>query len=138
MDDWRIKYEEECRLNDIKARKAWKEKYSKLKPMKDRTNKRYEDMTFLDRVVVKENVVETHTTRITWSKDEDTKKTLMSIHSLVSKSQRFLCVNGPLAGQKIEDKDKDYVLYNCSGFNSGLEDNTPRCVLVHKTTLTHK
>lgn len=125
MSNWEEEWERECRLNDIKARKAWKEKYSKLKPIeKTIYTKKHKVLTFLDSVVEKENAVETRTTRLTWGEDG-----LMRVWSGVSKSQRFLCVNGPLAGQKIEDDNEDYVLYNRNG-RYGKE--VPKCVLVHK------
>jgi hypothetical protein len=51
--------------------------------------------------------------------------------------QKFLCVNGPLAGQFIEDDRDDYLRYNTAFRHSRRrgEPKIPTAVLVHKDTL---
>lgn len=46
--------------------------------------------------------------------------------------QKFLVVNGPLAGKRITDEREDYVLFNCASGRYGSQKvKTPKCVLVH-------
>lgn len=59
----------------------------------------------------------------------------VEVYRSVRKFQKFLCVNGPLAGQKIiEGSSEEYILYNCASFNRGSRDKKiPKAVLVHRS-----
>lgn len=52
----------------------------------------------------------------------------------VQKSQKFLCVGGPLAGQKSTDDDApEYVVFNCANSDRSRRDKSlPRVILVHR------
>lgn len=54
------------------------------------------------------------------------------------KSQKFLCVGGPLAGQKSTDDDApEYVIFNCSHSDRSRRDKKlPRVILVHRSAWT--
>ncbi len=80
-----------------------------------------------------------------WTKDLPNEKRVMTIYFVVwddgevrmnkhtRRSQKFICVNGPLAGQRltVEDAPK-YVVYNCAVFNRGSRNKKiPRAVLVY-------
>lgn len=137
MDDWEIKWKEDCRKNAIKAAKLWKEKYSKMEPIEKFKEERYRTATFLDAVVTKDDVVLTKTTRITWTKNPETKETEMSIWSGTSKAQRFLVVGGPQAGTKQteEQAGPEFVLYNCGGRYRHQKEKPPHVILVYKELL---
>lgn len=56
------------------------------------------------------------------------------------RSQKFLCVGGPLAGQKSTGEDApEYVPYNCASFDRGRRDKAvPRVILVHRGAWARK
>lgn len=50
--------------------------------------------------------------------------------------QKFLCINGPLAGQKIVSEDaQDYVSFNRSSSRSELDKGIPSVVLIYRESL---
>jgi len=69
-------------------------------------------------------------------------KTDGSIHMYrrVAKEQKFLCVNGPLAGQKLTDADApEYVVFNRAiDCRSDHNPAIPKAVLIHRGSFAKK
>jgi len=60
------------------------------------------------------------------------------IYRSTSKHQKFLCVNGPLVGEKITEetaKEKGYFPFNRATMRWGQKEDVPRVVLIHRDSL---
>lgn len=127
-----MKYDLEKELAE--AKKAW-EKYKDLVP-KDKYQNEHSgkvvETIYVFEDWVKETEAERKTKTTTFRIGE--KSDQFCMFSSTSKSQKFLVVSGPLAGQRVVEQDHpDYVLFNLSGRHKvpkGLD--VPSCVLVHK------
>lgn len=61
----------------------------------------------------------------------------VSLSRSTSKRQKFLCVDGPLAGQKvIEENAIDYVLFNRSSSRGDEDGGIPSAILVYRQSVT--
>lgn len=128
------RYERERRADSEKAKAAYAEyKADKTKKViKDGTytSEGTKYVTYFDRKVETPKELRTHTTQFRIDPDGSY---WMWKHT--ETRQKFLVVNGPLAGQRIpDDRESDYVLFNRNGRD--WKNKTPKCVLVHRSSLT--
>lgn len=128
-ESWSEKYARE-RKEDSEKAKAELAKYraAKKKPEKDEKSADSRTITYFDRVSDTEKEHKVFSTEFRIDKDGN-----YWMWKRTEKRQKFLVVNGPLAGQRIQDDNEDYVLYNCASWHRGrLGDKVTRCVLVHR------
>lgn len=73
-----------------------------------------------------------HERRIQWTKIVVRPEGKGYVWSDTRKFQKFLCVNGPRAGERVAEADADgYAAFNRAGRYGG-DDNVPKVVLVHQ------
>lgn len=114
-----------------KAKAVWEKSYKSRKPSEKSVSKGFcIDYTFDEGTVVKDDVVIKKRTEFRFFDDGN-----VMMWKCSSKSQRFLVVSGPKAGQRITDDNPEYVLYNINGSYRGAKSAPPRCVLVHRASL---
>jgi hypothetical protein len=131
QDTWAQKYEREDKEREAQARKAW-ETYKKRKPTSKEKWGGCTEYVFDEGTTETAKAVLVKTTRFRFVKDG--KKTKLYMSKLVSKSQLFLVVSGPLKGKRIKDNNQDYVLFNRnSGWRGASKGDVPKCVLVHRS-----
>lgn len=126
-ESWKQRHERQVREDTEKAKKAWA-KYKDRKPIEDDKEGPGRRVTFFDRIVDAPKEHRVHTTSFRFYEDGT-----MYVTKSVEKRQKFLVVNGPLAGQRIQDNNQDYVLFNRNGYD--WKNKTPKCVLVHRSSL---
>lgn len=110
------------------ALKAWP-KYKDRKPLERESWGEERRLAFDDGTKTTAADVRVKTTTFTFKKGA---KTPYMVHVTTSKSQLFLVVSGPKAGQCITDTDENYLLFNRNGRHG---KDVPKCVLVHRGSL---
>lgn len=139
-ETWEQKWAREEKERAAKAKKAWAiyqadKTRTLLEKRRDRRDKEWV-YDYQDWVKETESERRVKTTRFTV---HDSGK--VSMWSTTSKSQKFLCVNGPLAGKRVvqdvrvEPKTGEYKLYNTANREYPDKGDIPQCVLVHRDSL---
>ena len=130
-ETWEQKFERERKEQTEKAKAAWEKTYKarKAEAKREKFNGGV-DYTFDEGTVVKDDKVLEKRTEFRFFDDGH-----VAMWKRTSKSQRFLVVSGPKAGQRITDDNPEYVLYNINGSYRGAKSAPPRCVLVHRASL---
>ncbi len=137
-EELEAQYERESREREAKAKALWENEYKNRKPTKVEplmrvSAKRKEvkvgdDYIFHEWTKETDEMVRTKTTTFRFDGKE------IYLYQTTTKSQKFLVVNGPLAGQRVTDSNPDYILFNRSSRDWQKGDKTPNCVLVHKSS----
>lgn len=141
-ESWPARRAREERERAAKAKAAF-EKYKAdktRKPKKERWNQGddpFTDYIYDEGTTETESAVTSKTTTFRVGDSGDVR-----MFKNTQKRQKFLCVNGPLAGQRItDDRDNGYLIFNCayrSGRRSRDEAKVPSAVLVHKSAFEVK
>jgi hypothetical protein len=141
-ETWQQKHAREEAERSVKAKAAF-EKYKadkSKKPQKERWNRGddpFTDYVYDDGTSETDNAIRVRTSTFRVF-DSGRVQMLKSTKT----RQKFLCVNGPLAGQRItDDRDNGYMIFNNayrSYRSSRNEAKTPKAVLVHKSAFEKK
>jgi hypothetical protein len=124
-DRWdQVAYDLKTQKEMAKAKAVWNEKYKNRKPSNKEVQSHCTEYTFHEGVVETEKAVLEKSTVFLFLKSGE-----VYMHKRVNKTQLFLAVNGPAAGKRIKDDDKDYILFNRSGRYG---KDVPKAVLVWK------
>lgn len=135
-ETWEQRHEREQREWEEKNARLW----AKYKDRKDGKKEKLAragggtaeyDITFHDWTKETDDEVRTKTTMFRFDK----KGKLIGAWSSTTKSQRFLAVNGPLAGKvvTVEEAGDPYWTYNCAAYGRSGDRAAPKVILVHES-----